>query len=405
MKSSNAVFEFYAVSDFDTFCTLTRSEPQGFTDRRYQCLEHLDFCKVDSSWYLSRGIPSSAAEHCSSLEHGRPIRGCRVHKGGWIYLRYNHKDFAAIPYAADGEGHKIALFYDLTWLPRLPGIVKTGDTYRISNLCDQTITELPANSCLIPGSLNPSHFVEHFVRHEILATCSAVGGFAPIAIETARWQKSLIERLNTSYLDGLQELRGLVGDKIGIRIMQFRDGFIFEDVPQWLGLQHARRIIRQMCIADPDNDGSGIVYLCRARAELENGHKRLRVEDYVDVCREVSRHGGMIVFPEMHTPAQVQRLIGSSDTVIADAGSCNIHALWSPLLGPRQGKRFYQLTPIEPFISGTHDASRSFEWFCNLAGSRFSFVFGRSGYEQSFSGSVRTACYKEAINAVLGGRR
>ena len=402
MSQNNMVFDFYAISDFNAFCNLARTDLHEFSELKYRCQEGLDFCRPSLNWFLSKGISESSAKHCISLDHGRTVSGCTVDRGGWIFICHNCKEFAAFPYIETIGGDIIALYYDLTWLARLPGVTKTGDKYRIESIHEKHVVELPERACVIPGSSNPSHFVEHLVKHEVLATCADLARFVPIAMELTGWQQTLVARIGAEYHSRLQFCHLHAENGPVTYRMRFKHGFIFEEIPQWLGLQHARRIIRQMRIARSSHNGSGIVYLCRAKTELANRVPLHRVEDYLKVCRLVVGLGGAVVFPEMHTPAQVQRIIASSATIIADPGSCNIHALWSPMVGKSENKVFHQLTPLGPFASASHDAARGFEWFCNLEGSRFSFVFGISEQKDCYSGSVQVARYRDAVAKLVG---
>ena len=396
MVNSDAL-TFYAVSEFEEFCRLTGSEPIEFSEGRYRCQKDLDFCRSPLNWYLSKGISHGAAKYCTSLSHGRSVRGCRAAKGGWIYICHNKNDFVSFPYIEDSWGSKVALFYDLTWLLRLPGIVKRGELYHIKTNNNAEDIKLPGNSCLIPGNRNPSHFVEHFVKHEILATNKDLSDLWPLTFALTEWQQSITAGFGGQYLEKVQIYSFPGHNQRGVYHLCFQDGFIFEDIPQWLGLQHARRILRQMRIDSAENEGISILYLCRARTEILNGNNQLRVSDYKDVCNMVKKSGGTVVFPELYDPIRLQQMIASASTIIADPGSCNIHALWSPMIGMHGSKSFYQLYPAAPFQANTHDAFRGFEWFCNLQESKFWFVFGDSAHTSEYSGSVQTARYKEAI--------
>lgn len=395
------ILTFAAVSKFEDFCKLTGSELVEFSDDRYKCQQDIDFCNPPLDWYLSKGISSDAANHCLSLSHGRTIRGCRAAKGGWVYICHNRNDFISFPYGEDARGRKVALFYDLTWLVRLPGITRTDKGYQIRSLKNRQEIELPCNSCVIPGSGNPSHFVEHFVKHEILATHKDLSDLYPLTFALEEWQRSLVEELAAHYLNRVRRHSFDGQMQRGVYHLRFRDGFIFEDVPQWLGLQHARRILRQSRIATKEPRNIKMLYLCRARTEILNGNDVHRVSDYKDVCDMIKKSGGSVVFPELYKPAQIQHMIASASTVIADPGSCNIHALWSPMIGMHGSKTFYQLTQSEHFETNTYDSYRSFEWFCNLQGSRFWFVLGESEHFRAYSGSVQSARYKDAIAKAL----
>jgi len=234
-----------------------------------------------------------------------------------------------------------------------------------------------------------------------MGSCPDVKEYIPITLEMTEWQRSMMKGFGNFYLEKLTSINKQILRPPGAYHMRFDDGFVFEDIPQWLGLQHARRIIRQMSIIKDKEPLMGIAYLCRARSEILNRRTGPRVKDFADVCRIVTRSGGTIIYPEMHTPANVQKMVSSFSIIIADPGSCNIHALWSPMIGAKGSKSFYQLTPPGPFYSDSHDTARGFEWFCNLMGSRFSFLHGLPTGLNEFSGNVETAYYEQAVHSLI----
>ena len=390
---------FEVESDFEAFAMLGGSDVIEFSDERYQCIDGLDFTRPSVDWCMSKGMPESAGKHCSNLQHGRNIYACQLRQGGWVCICYGNGDYLAIPFTETEDGNRVLFFYDQTWLDRLSVFMREGDYYYLN--ADYLVTDdivLPERSCLIPGSRNPSHFMEHLVKHEILATSSSCSGFSPWTIELTAWEKDIVRRLSLQYCDQITKI-GLIGcARSGVHIVSINDALIFEEVPQWLGLQHARRIMRQLEIEKGVE--SNIVYLCRARHEIGHSIKPGRVFDRLELCKLLNNRGALICYPELYSPIEVQRIISCAAVVIADPGSCNIHALVSPSIKANGVTSFWQLTPRQHFNGDDHDSVRSFEWFANLKGAKFTFIFGREVHEAT-RGSVRSAMYAKAVSEKL----
>ena len=357
-------------------------------------------------------LSDSQLNHLNSLDWGRNIR---LGKADRFYVLcwqwYQGNEFTLL-LSKQSENEFLAYCYDPYWL-RTMITMEWEDSETFKFKYNFTVNKHILDSQVyVGGWTNPSHFFgQFFPIYEILfENKQLISDRGITAFRQPNWQWKFIDNNFRILSDSdnsktIVELGGYQANFGQIALLEFHNSIFFEDIPQWLGFKYSRAFFRRKYKEENDNRKKDtLIYLSRVMHERnitkENNDSYYRVADYNKICKSVNDLGGMIVFPELHSIDNMQRLLMHANNIILDPKSCHIHALLHPLA---LQQNMFQLYDSEHFRNDSWPSHRTFEWFAPYFNNRFEFCVGEepNALVKNTYSSIRQRVYFDSINEKL----
>lgn len=415
--------KFRITTSFDSFLHKCNGTEITSTLTQVNCKPGIDYpCKIDYDAIDETYCPwtHEHIDYLNSLPHGRPIRAGKATQVSFLCWQWKTWDEIFFPCILTHDRTYLLYCYDDYWLNHMGIIFKYDSKNQLYELNSNIRVSHENNEgpiTFVGGWGNPSHFFgQYFSRYIVIArNQSSFSNCGIIAFKMPSWQLKLLHDLfeplekNLSLID----LTYFTPSHRNILLLHTKNTIIFEDVPQWLGLQVSRAFFREYLQSSVKSifnisntfrqseylfpsKMTNLIYLSRAYHETvhaTNKNER-RVLDYKDVAHLLYNLGFTIVFPENHTIISLQKMLDNCEIVIADPGSCNIHALLSSTI-----KKLILLGDTSLAKSRSHPSLRHIEWFASHIGRSLQICVGdeSSGARKVNLLQVPSLKYRDAI--------
>jgi len=342
-------------------------------------------------------------DYLNQLRHGRPIKLARAKSIFFICWQWGNLNEMFFPCIEINSNHFLLYCYDEYWLGQMPIFTRLDNSLYILSANISLVSEtLPGTLIMIGGWGNPSHFFgQYFCRYHLLEINPLINRSGKkVIFKMPSWQEDLIATCFTYKPEDFHciNLADYTPANGKFLLLRTEECFIFEDIPQWLGFQHARSYMRNRIHNNTAygrlstvNYASDMIhsryYLSRSKHEILSRIRpeERRIIDHVEVAKLLHKYNFTILFPEDHDILTIQRLLSTCDTVVVDPGSCNIHALLSPV-----SPIIIALGNASIFQVPSHPSLRHIEWFNAQLGKNL--LFCSSHLANCDEGRVNTYC-------------